>query len=134
MRQSRLLIRTAVLAIATMAFAVSGWLATSVGSAAATPTPTPAPTQPLPAPTVPATGTPLPQPTVAASPTPAPAPPPGSGQESGHEQPEQDGDNGLPVTGAQVGGMVVLGGGLVAAGIAMAAVRRRDLSDFDLAG
>lgn len=40
-------------------------------------------------------------------------------------------DHGLPVTGAQVGGMLILGGGLLAAGIAMSAVkRRRDLWDL----
>jgi LPXTG-motif cell wall-anchored protein len=48
--------------------------------------------------------------------------------------PEPSGEGGaldLPVTGAQVGGMVILGGGLLAAGIAMTAVkRRRDLSDL----
>jgi LPXTG-motif cell wall-anchored protein len=41
------------------------------------------------------------------------------------------GGSGLPVTGAQVGGMLILGGGLLAAGIAMSAVkRRRDLWDL----
>ena len=123
MRLSRLLIRAAAIAIASMALAVPGWLA---GSAAATPTPTPtpAPTQPASPLSAPATGTPAP----AAPSTPASAPPPGP------EQPAPDEERGLPVTGAQVGGMVVLGGGLIAAGIAMVAVRPGGLSHLDFSG
>jgi LPXTG-motif cell wall-anchored protein len=43
----------------------------------------------------------------------------------GGEGPGDDGE--LPVTGIRVGGMVVLGAGLLAAGVAMLAVRRRRL-------
>jgi hypothetical protein len=69
------------------------------GQPAATPPPTPG-----------ATPTPT---TETAAPTATPStPPPGAAP-------------GLVVTGAQVGGMVVLGAGLLAAGVAMMAVRRR---------
>ncbi|HLU32726.1 MAG TPA: LPXTG cell wall anchor domain-containing protein [Natronosporangium sp.] len=131
MRQSRLLIRAATIATATMVLAVPGWLVGFVGSATANPTPTPTP--PVSTSTAPATGGPAPLVTPAASPgstaTPTPAEPPSP--PPGEQPPEPDGRKGLPVTGAQVGGMVVLGGGLIAAGIAMVAVRRRDLSDLD---
>ena len=56
--------------------------------------------------------TPTPTPSVAPTATPGTPPPAGAGP-------------GLVVTGAQVGGMVVLGTGLLAAGVAMMAVRRR---------
>jgi hypothetical protein len=49
-------------------------------------------------------------------------PPPGENGEGG-EQPGDEG--GLPVTGVQVGGLAALGAGLLAAGVAMLAVRRR---------
>jgi hypothetical protein len=55
-------------------------------------------------------------------------PPPGNGETpppgEGGEKPGDD-EGGLPVTGMQVGGMVALGAGLLAAGVAMLAVRRR---------
>jgi hypothetical protein len=55
-------------------------------------------------------------------------PPPGENGETPPpgENGEKPGDEGgLPVTGMQVGGLVVLGSGLLAAGVAMLAVRRR---------
>lgn len=43
----------------------------------------------------------------------------------------EGGEGGLPVTGAQVGGMLVIGFGLLSAGFAMTAVRRRrDIADL----
>lgn len=51
-------------------------------------------------------------------------PPPGENGEGG-EKPGDDDEAGLPVTGIQVGGLVVLGSGMLAAGVAMLAVRRR---------
>jgi hypothetical protein len=51
-------------------------------------------------------------------------PPPGENGEGG--EPGENGENGgLPVTGMQLGGLLVLGSGLLAAGVAMVAVRRR---------
>ena len=38
---------------------------------------------------------------------------------------DDEDDKGLPVTGGQLGGMALLGGGLLTAGLAMLAVRRR---------
>lgn len=69
------------------------------------PEPTPTPTKPAP------------EPTPSSDPS---APPVESTPQPGDEE-----EPGLPVTGAQAGGMVVLGGGLLAAGIAMMTVRRR---------
>jgi LPXTG-motif cell wall-anchored protein len=91
----------------------------------ATPTPaTPTPTAETTRSPAQPEGTPTPTPSVTSTPT-APA---------GEPTPDQSGDKGrggLPVTGAQVGGMAVLGAGLLAAGIALLAVRRRrDLSDL----
>jgi LPXTG-motif cell wall-anchored protein len=97
------------------------------GGAAQESTATPTPVTPTP--TAGATRSPAqpdetPTPSLTSTPT-APA---------GEPTPDQSGDKGrggLPVTGAQVGGMAVLGAGLLAAGIALLAVRRRrDLSDL----
>lgn len=53
-------------------------------------------------------------------------PPPGENGEGG-----ENGDGGLPVTGMRLGGLLVLGSGLLAAGVAMVAVRRRkDLGEL----
>jgi hypothetical protein len=66
---------------------------------------------------------PSPSPPPDGSPAPAPGPSPSGSPPPGH-QPGPGGPK-LVVTGAQVGGMVVLGTGLLAAGVAMMAVRRR---------
>jgi LPXTG-motif cell wall-anchored protein len=50
-------------------------------------------------------------------------PPPGDNGGGGEQPPGDDGS--LPVTGTQVGGLVAIGAGLLAAGAAMLAVRRR---------
>jgi LPXTG-motif cell wall-anchored protein len=70
------------------------------------------------------------------TPTPTPSPgatPPGGENGNGGEDDNGESDDQLPVTGMQVGGMVLLGAGLLAAGIAMLAVRRHrrlpDLAD-----
>jgi LPXTG-motif cell wall-anchored protein len=64
--------------------------------------------------------------------TPPTTPPPGENGDDGEDGENGEGgddgedDNGsLPVTGMQVGGLVALGAGLLAAGIVMLAVRRR---------
>jgi LPXTG-motif cell wall-anchored protein len=79
------------------------------------PTPTGAPSAPVRSPAPRPETASSPGPTV--SPTVTPVTPPAS------ERP----GIGLPVTGAQVGGMVLLGTGLLAGGFAMLAVRRRRL-------
>ena len=70
------------------------------------------------------------------TPSPTPEPTPGNGDDgngNGGGNGGEDEEPTLPVTGAQVGGLVVLGAGLLAAGVAMLAVRRRrglpDLTD-----
>ena len=70
--------------------------------------------EPTPTPSEEPTPTPSEEPTPAPSEEPTPAP-----SESPDEKP------GLPVTGPGLGGLLVLSGGLFAAGIAMLAVRRR---------
>ena len=61
------------------------------------------------------------------SPTPSPSNGESTSPGNGGSTPpgDGDGDGGLPVTGAAVGGVIVLGLGLVAGGIALMAVRRR---------
>lgn len=127
MRHLLLLLRAATLAVAAL------WLVAAAHPASAEPTPSPGPSpvqtpQVDPTPPESAPGT-APGPSPAADPQPsADAPAAGPGDSTPPET--SDNRRGLPVTGAQVGGMVVLGGGLIAAGIAMLAVRRRDLPDF----
>jgi hypothetical protein len=102
--------------------------ATAIATATATPTPsagTPGPTAAPPA------GPPAPAPsriiqTVSPAPAGSAAPAPAA-----EDPPPPDEDlPGLAFTGAQVGGMVVLGSGLLSAGVAMVAVRRRILPDL----
>jgi hypothetical protein len=100
------------------------------------------PTDPTPSPTVTATatatppaGTPTPtapatvtSPPPAGPPAPTPTPPTGTPvpAPAAEDSPPPDEDlPGLALTGAQVGGMVMLGSGLLSAGVAMVAVRRR---------
>lgn len=96
---------------------------TATATSTATATPTPA--TPTPTPTPPA-GTPAPAPsgaipTVPPTPTRSAVPAP-AGEDS---SPRDEDLAGLAFTGAQVGGMVVLGSGLLSAGVALVAVRRR---------
>jgi hypothetical protein len=94
----------------------------------AEPTPTPPAGSPIPTPSA---GVPDPGPTggTAAPTVPAGATPPAATATvppEAEEPPPPDEDlPGLAFTGAQVGGMVVLGTGLLSAGVAMLAVRRR---------
>jgi LPXTG-motif cell wall-anchored protein len=67
------------------------------------------------------------------SPSPTPTEPPTetTPPENGETTPPAEKKPELPVTGAQVGGLLLLGGGLLAGGIAMIAVRRRrNLADL----
>lgn len=73
---------------------------------------------------------PTPSPSSSETPTSSPSSSESSSPSDDSESPSPDEDGGLPVTGTAVGGAVVLGVGLLAAGIAMMAVRRRDLPDL----
>lgn len=86
------------------------------GAPTATPTATATATSPPPP------GAPTPTPPAG---TPAPAP-------AADSTPPDENLPGLAFTGAQVGGMVVLGSGLLSAGVAMVAVRRRRILPPDL--
>ena len=131
MRFSRLLLSAAAIAVAGVALATPAYAVQ--GTPAPSPAPTAAPVQaPLQADETEPAATPAPSP-AAGAPAPtlsaeaAPLPQTPTDQKPG------TGERGLPVTGAQIGGLVVLGGGLIAAGIAMLAVRRRGpTSVYDL--
>jgi LPXTG-motif cell wall-anchored protein len=71
-------------------------------------------------------GVPGPDPTPTPTPTPT-TPPSEEEEEDPREDPKEEDEDPdeLPVTGAQLGGLLVLAGGLLAAGVAMLFVRRR---------
>jgi hypothetical protein len=76
------------------------------------------------------TPTPTPEPSEEPTPGPSEEPTPAPSEEPTPAPSEEPKKPGLPVTGVGIGGMLVFGGGLLAAGIAMLAVRRRrNLSD-----